>query len=234
MCHFSHLPSVPFISSKKNDAALATGELARGKAKMFELVDRVVWVVTSAAGSSRSGLLATWVMQSSLDPAAPKVTLSLNSQNFTTQLIEQSGVLGLHLLRPDQSDIAWGFGLRSGRETDKFAGLILRPGVTGVPILNDCLAFAECRVVRKVEIGDRLCIWSKVIESPAVSSGKPLSEHALLATATKVQKALLVTRLKRDIDRERLAWQSICSESAVAFDQGQRPTAQPPEAGRLP
>lgn len=181
-------------------------------AHAFDLVDRVVWVVTSAAGGARSGLLATWVMQSSLDPAMPKVSLSLNSQNFTTQLIGQSGTLVLHLLRPDQTDMAWGFGLRSGRETDKFAGLRMTFGVTGAPILADCLASLECRVLRKVEIGDRLCIWSEVLAGRCASTEAPLREHALLATATSDQQIVLRSRLQRDIDRERLAWQSIPDE----------------------
>ena len=180
---------------------------------MLEMVDRVVWVVTATAGGARSGLLATWVMQSSLDPGAPKVTLSLNSQNYTTQLIEQSGVLGLHLLRPDQTDLAWGFGLRTGRETDKFAGLMIRAGASGAPILVDCLASVECRVLRKVEIGDRLYIWSKVVSSASACSGEPLYEHALLASATKEQKVLLLNQLNRDVERERLAWQSILLEA---------------------
>jgi flavin reductase (DIM6/NTAB) family NADH-FMN oxidoreductase RutF len=180
---------------------------------MFELIDRVVWVVTAAAGDCRSGLLATWVLQSSLDPGMPKVTLSLNTQHYTTQLIEQSGALALHLLRPDQTDLAWGFGLHSGRETDKFAGVKTATGETGAPILADCLVSHECRVVQKIEIADRLYIWSKVVSSSPARSGKPLYEHALLATATTDQKVLLRTQLQRDIDRERLAWQPLLSGS---------------------
>lgn len=79
----------------------------------FDLVDRVVWVITGAAEGARSGLLATWVMQSALDRTLPKVAVSLNSRNYTTTLIGKSGCFGLHLLRPDQTDVAWGFGLRS-------------------------------------------------------------------------------------------------------------------------
>jgi flavin reductase (DIM6/NTAB) family NADH-FMN oxidoreductase RutF len=182
--------------------------------KVLDLVDRAVWVVTAAAGGARSGLLATWVMQSSLDPATPKLSLSLNSQNFTTQLIGQSGFLGLHLLRPDQTDLAWGFGLRSGRETDKFAEVKMTLGVTGAPVLADCLASLECRVLRKVEIGDRLCIWSAAVASKSSSTKEqPLGEHALLATATSEQQIVLRSRMQQDIARERLAWQAILSES---------------------
>ncbi|HEX4146251.1 MAG TPA: flavin reductase family protein [Pirellulales bacterium] len=188
---------------------------------MFELIDRAVWVVTAAAGGARSGLLATWVMQSSLDPSVPKVTLSLNRQNFTTELIEKSGGFGLHLLRPDQTDLAWGFGLRSGRDNDKFDGLKTTMGVTGAPLLIDCLGWMECRVLRKIEIGDRLYIWSRVVANDSLSrSGEPLRERALLASASEDQRAVLLSRLKRDAERERLAWQTICSESATEPDEG--------------
>ena len=181
-------------------------------AKAFDLVDRVIWVVTAAAGA-RSGLVATWVMQSSLDRAMPKVSLSLNSRHFTTQLIEQSGAFGLHLLRADQTDLAWRFGLSSGRDTDKFAGLKMTLGVTGSPILTDCLAALECRVLRKTEIGDRICSWSEIVAGNSSSSGEPLSEHALLATATVDQQILLRSQMQRDVERERLAWQSIRFDS---------------------
>jgi flavin reductase (DIM6/NTAB) family NADH-FMN oxidoreductase RutF len=179
----------------------------------LSLVDRVVWVVTAAAEGARSGLLATWVMQTSLDPAMPKVTLFLNSRNFTTQLIVKSGVLGLHLLRPNQTDLAWGFGLRSGRDADKFEGLKTTDGVTGSPVLTDCLAALECRVLRKIEIGDRLCIWSEVVAGRYSPSGAPLFEHGLLATASGEQRTALRNQLQRDIDWERLAWQSIHLET---------------------
>ena len=151
-------------------------------------------------------------MPSSLDPAMPKVTLSLNSHHYTTQLIEQSGALGLHLLRPDQSDVAWGFGLRSGRETDKFAGLKLTVGTTGSPILTDCLASLECRVLRKIEVGDRLYFWCEVVAgNPPAERRAALANTALLAKATSAQQIVLRNQLKRDGDRERLAWQAICS-----------------------
>ncbi len=48
-------------------------------AQIIDLVDRAVWVVTVQAGDRRSGLLASWVIPSSLDPLMPLVTLSLNS-----------------------------------------------------------------------------------------------------------------------------------------------------------
>ena len=152
-------------------------------------------------------------MQSALDRGAPKVCTSLNSGHFTTHLIGQSGAFGLHLLRADQTDLAWRFGLRSGRDTDKFAGLEMTLGVTGSPILTDCLAALECRVLHKTHIGDRVYSWSEIVAGRFSPRVHPLSEHALLATATPDQQVLLRSQMQRDIERERLAWQSICFDS---------------------
>src|SRR5580704_14379985 len=92
--------------------------------KIFDQVDRPVWVVTARSdGMGTSGLLATWVMPSSIDRAMPMVTAALGRGNFTTELISRSGVFGLHLLRPDQTQLAFDFGTRSGRDHDKFAGV---------------------------------------------------------------------------------------------------------------
>lgn len=87
-------------------------------------------------------------------------------------------------------------------------------GLTGSPLLADCRAAFEGRVLQKIEIGDRLCIWADVVAGTipggAVSPGeKPLTEKALLATASEDQKSLLRTRLEQDIDWERLAWRSL-------------------------
>ncbi len=185
-------------------------------AKALDLVDRAVWVVTAADHGARSGLLATWVMQSSLDRTMPKVTLSLNSQHFTTHLISQSGALGLHLLRLDQTDLALSFGLRSGRDADKFAGLEITAGVTGSPILTDCLAALECRVLQKIEIVDRLYVWCQVISGSSSPAGHPLAEHALLAAANADQQIVLRGQMERDAERERRAWQSMRLDSPGA------------------
>ncbi len=151
-------------------------------------------------------MLATWIMPSSIDRAMPMVTASLGLGNFTTELINHSGAFGLHLLRPDQTTLAFDFGTRSGRAVDKFANLKTTASPAGSPLLADCLAALDCRLLRKIEIADRLCIWAEIVSGNLLAEGNPLTERTLLAAATTEQGEVLRTQLQRDAQYQRAAW----------------------------
>jgi flavin reductase (DIM6/NTAB) family NADH-FMN oxidoreductase RutF len=189
-------------------------------AKIIELVDRAVWVVTSAAGGRRSGLLASWVTPSSLDPLMPLVNLSLNDRNFTTELIQQSGSFSLHLLRLNQTALALSFGLRSGRDIDKFEGLQTTIGATGAPVLTDCLAALDCRLIHKVQIADRLYVWGRAVSGRLPHPAIPLSERALLASANPEQRTALQSQRERDANLQRVAWQSLLASDPTVGSTG--------------
>src|SRR6476659_8779395 len=106
----------------------------------FRLVNREIWILTAAHCQRRSGLCATWVSLASLDPQRPVVVAGLGPHHFTTEMVRPSGLFGLHLLRPDQAELALNFALGSGRDRDKFAGLAVEAGPTTAPLLADCLA----------------------------------------------------------------------------------------------
>ena len=122
---------------------------------LFRQVDREVWLVTAQAGGRRGGLIATCVAQASIVPELPRVFVGLSRQHYTWELVETSGAFGLHLLADDQIDWVWHFGVQSGRDQDKFAGLKVQPSPAGSPILSDALGWLDCRVEAKLESGDR-------------------------------------------------------------------------------
>jgi flavin reductase (DIM6/NTAB) family NADH-FMN oxidoreductase RutF len=205
-----HIYQVSRSETKKYFQGTAMVESVHAIAQILDQVDRAVWVVTaSAEGKGRSGLLATWVMPSSLDRSMPMVSVSLGRQNLTAELVDASGAFVLHLLRPDQAALALDFGLRSGRDVDKFAGLQVTASATGAPILVDCLAALDCRLLKKIDIADRLCIWAEVVAGKAFHPGGPLFEHALLAAATPEQRAAMQSQLQRDAQRQRSAWRNL-------------------------
>ena len=61
----------------------------------------------------------------------PRVVAGIARQHHTWELIEASNTFILHLLDEQQLDLVWRFGLRSGRDDDKFAGLAVESGSTG-------------------------------------------------------------------------------------------------------
>src|ERR1700722_9361684 len=90
---------------------------------LFGRIDQALWLVTACAGSHRGGLIATFVSKASLVPELPRVLVGLARQHHTCQLIEASGAFGLHLLDEAHLSWVWRFGLQSGRDCDKLAGL---------------------------------------------------------------------------------------------------------------
>jgi flavin reductase (DIM6/NTAB) family NADH-FMN oxidoreductase RutF len=169
-------------------------------ADVFSLVDREVWIVTAQAEGRRGGLAATWVSQSSIDPKAPTVAIALAVNHFTRELVDQAGAFALHLITDDQIDLAWRFALGSGRDRDKLAGLATRPGETGCPILQEALAWLECRVYDIHDGGDRIYYWADVVAGGRTGDGRPLRERRLFAAANDQQRAALGEGLLADIE----------------------------------
>src|SRR5262245_24142815 len=90
---------------------------------VFRLLDRAIWIITAQDGTRRGGLAATWVMQSSIDPAQPLIVAGIAPNHFTAELIEASGAFAAHLLVEDQCDLAFAFAIGSGRDREKLIGL---------------------------------------------------------------------------------------------------------------
>ena len=121
----------------------------------------------------------------------------------TAELIDASGVLALHLLRLDQIDLAWNFARDSSRERDKLAGLDVSSEATGAPILTDCLAWLDCRVIGRYDAGDRLFFWADVVANREVSDGTPLTDQALFAALAPVQRQYLLAAREADVIAQR-------------------------------
>jgi len=158
-------------------------------ADLFALTDRELWLVTARAGSRRGGLIATFVSHASLVPDLPRVLLAVALQHFTRELIETSGAFGLHLIGEEQLDWVWRFGLPSGRDTDKLAGLAIETAVTGSPLLTGALGWLDCQVEARLDMGDRTAYLAEVVAARSIRSAAPLTIQRLsqLAPADKRQ-----------------------------------------------
>jgi flavin reductase (DIM6/NTAB) family NADH-FMN oxidoreductase RutF len=159
-------------------------------ASVFAPLDKTIWLVTAAADGERGGLIATFVSEASIVPELPRVVVGLARQHHTWGLVESAGAFALHLLAEDQLEWVWRFGLASGRDTDKLAGLPVRTGATGAPILTDVPAFAECRVEARWGTGDRTLYLAEVVDGAVVRPGPTLTMRRAvdLAPADKLRQ----------------------------------------------
>ena len=175
---------------------------------VFRLMSREIWIVTAAAGEDRGGLAATWVSPASIDRENPLAVIALAPNHYTCELVERSGCFAAHLIRPDQIDLVWRFGLGSGRVTDKLSGITTHSGETGSPVLSDCLGRFEGRVVDRHDTGDRVYFWAEVVAGEKLGEGRALCEQALIAAASPEQLGSLRTQMGEDVQIQR----PLCSE----------------------
>ena len=125
--------------------------------------------ITTSAGGRRNGMIANSAQRASLVPSLPRVSVYISKTNFSHDLVYSSGLLGLHLLRGDQYDVIAQLGLSSGRDGDKLGKIELRGGITGCPLLVDCRAAFECRVVNAMDAGAATFFLADIVgvEEPA-------------------------------------------------------------------
>lgn len=104
-----------------------------------------LFIISSFKEDQINGQACNTLFQISSKPYT--VAISINKDNLTNEYIKASGVFTASILRQNAHNIVRRFGYRSGREMDKFVGGDYFKGVTGAPILKDCLAYLECRVI---------------------------------------------------------------------------------------
>jgi flavin reductase (DIM6/NTAB) family NADH-FMN oxidoreductase RutF len=167
-------------------------------AEVWRRVGRELWLVSAAAGGRRGGLIASFVAQAALTPELPRVLIGLAVQHQTRALIEESRAFALHLLAEEQVEWVWRFGLQSGRDLDKFAGLAVTEGVTGAPLLVEALAWLECRVEATWDCGGRTLYVAEIVGGGVRSSQQVLTTARMLELAPPDKMARLRELVRRD------------------------------------
>ena len=118
-----------------------------------------------------NGMIASWVSQVSYDPLL--IMVAVHQNRYSHHLIEQSGCFALHVLTRDQTDFLRRF--KGSGSKEKFTGIQWRRGITGCPVLNDCLAYFECMIKAEYTPGNHTLVIGEVIAAQVVTPGKPLS-----------------------------------------------------------
>jgi flavin reductase (DIM6/NTAB) family NADH-FMN oxidoreductase RutF len=122
-----------------------------------------VTVITTTANGAAFGTTASAVSSLSMDP--PMILVCLNKTSETGRAVAEAGVFGVNILAEGQEELAYKFA-RKG--SDKFNGVAVATGQTGVPLLTDGLANLECQVAESVTGGTHTVLLARV----AVAEGR--------------------------------------------------------------
>ncbi len=131
-----------------------------------------VTVITTAADGQLQGMTANAVTSLSLDPVM--LLICVDRSSHTHDLLDRGGVFVVHILAEHQEDVSRLFAKRSEPQLGELRGQAFHLGETGAPILEDCLAFMECRVTSVLDGGDHSIFVGEVVNEAMVSDSKPL------------------------------------------------------------
>ena len=134
-----------------------------------------VFVLAGKAGDRVNACITNTCMQVANSPT--RVAIAVINGNYTRELVQEGGVFCLTLL--DQSctmDTIRHFGMQSGRDVDKFAGIDYALDKNGVPYLpGQSCAYLSCRVLSSQDLGSHTLFIAEVEDGDVLSSGEPLT-----------------------------------------------------------
>ena len=135
-----------------------------------------LYVVCSKNGEKLNGYISNAVFQVTAEP--PRLAVCCSKNNYTAELITESGKLSISVLNKDvKAGIIGAFGYKSGRDIDKFANVEYITGETGIPVvLEDSIASFECSVSQIVDVDTHLLFIAEIINRRIIdNAGEPLT-----------------------------------------------------------
>ena len=108
-----------------------------------------VTVVTTRTGDEMCGMTANAVMSLSLDP--PLIVVSVDKTAHMHGALLESRCFAVNVLKQEQESLSRRFAQKGPKD---FSDLSCTVEETGSPILDDGLAYADCKVVEVLSGGD--------------------------------------------------------------------------------
>ena len=131
-----------------------------------------VYVLGTRRGRQMTAMTAAWVTRISERP--PCVAVAVREDRYTHDLILESATFSLSVLREDQVDLATHFAETSGEYHDKLQGIPYGLSPSGSPILLDCLAYLDCKVLDTARASDHTVFIGEVIAGESYGPDYPL------------------------------------------------------------
>ncbi len=117
-------------------------------------------------------MTANAVASLSLEPML--VLVCVDKGTHTHRVLDDGGVFVVNILAEHQEELSRLFARRAEPEMGSLRGQRFMLGRTGAPILEDCLAFLECRVSSIHDGGDHSIFIGEVVDGRVVAAGRPL------------------------------------------------------------
>lgn len=131
-----------------------------------------VTVVTTCSREETCGMTANAVMSLSLDP--PLVVISVDKSSHMNDVLLKSKCFAINVLKREHESLSRRFAQKGPKD---FSELSCTVAETGSPILEDALAYADCKVVEVLSGGDHDMFVGELLAAES-RAGEPLIFYA--------------------------------------------------------
>lgn len=143
--------------------------------KAFYNLSYGVFILGAKSGEKINACVTNTCMQVASEPT--RIAISVLNQNYTCQLIKESGAFTLSVLdKTCTFDLIKNFGMQSGRNADKFAAFPCEKTADGLPYIKQSIcSIIEAKVVSSQDLGTHTLFIAEVTEAEVVSDKAPLT-----------------------------------------------------------
>lgn len=189
-----------------------------------------VFVLGAMDGARPVGCVVNTVIQLTSDPVV--VGVSVNHKNFTNECIKKTGLFSVSILSEEiPMETISIFGFRSGRNTDKFAGIRSHMKTPGVPVLSDKICGTlVCRMVDSTELSTHTFFIAEVLDAVRAENPLPPMTYAYYQ---KVKNGTVPKNAPSYIPPEKKE-QWVCSVCGYVYDNSEGPFENLPDDWTCP
>lgn len=141
--------------------------------KAIRIISYGLYIISSQKDGRFNGQCANSVFQVTSNPV--QLVVGINKKNLTHEYITASKGFVVSVLDTKGLDMVRRFGFQAGRKVNKFEGIEFETGELGIPLMKDCLANLECRVVSSMDVGTHTLFVGEVVCAKVNGSGEPMT-----------------------------------------------------------
>ena len=138
------------------------------------------YALTSRDGEDMNVMVLNWFTQVSFEPQ--HVAIGLQKTSYSYGLLEKNKIFAVNIFGKDGVEVIKQFSKSRAKNPDKFKRVNYTEGpVTGVPILDEAVAYLECEIIKLVETGSgHDVVVAKVVGAGVRKEGKAKDTLTLL------------------------------------------------------
>ena len=195
----------------------------------FHKLSYGMYLVASEFEGTKAGYIANTAFQLTSSPA--QLAISCHKKNESTSIIQQSGIFSISILKKELNvKLIGDFGFMSGSDLDKFKDVETTSSKAGTPIvLNDSVAWFDCKVVKEVDLGTHILIIGEVLESELLLDEDPLT-YAYYRERYKMfspkNSPTYIEKTKLDEERKQIEQELLATKGGV-IEENQDGGAEP-------